>query len=1241
MNIKTISDSISKAYRQEPISKSEIQSFRQSLCTFYNSISKQSKERNLETYLREFLRSTFYFNNDINKPDNSDIDWAVRIGNKETPVGIIIENKSLRNKSEMITKEDLNRKAMHELIYYYLEERIEHNNTDIRHLIANNMYEFFIFDGQDFDKYFYQNKSLVKEYKDFKSGQKVRKDTSFFYEDIASKYVKDVQDLIPFTFFDLQKYKHSIESSSEDDLKKLAPLYRIFSDIHLLKKPFKNDNNSLNDKFYKELLHILGLEEAKENGKKTIIRRLPEDRTNPASLIELTITQIRKKLYKLTDRKKYGNSDSEQLYNIALELCITWINRILFLKLLESQLIKYHHDDESYRFLTIEKISDFDLLNYLFFDVLAIDYEKRDEYNIRHEFEKVPYLNSSLFEETYLEEKLININALMQSEQLPLANQSVLKKAGSPYEKSRKLPTLEYLFAFLDAYNFSSEGNDDEIREEPKTLISASVLGLIFEKINGHKDGAVFTPGYITMYMSHEAIRRTIIQKFNSTYNWHCSNETELWNRLDSIEISEANNVINSIKICDPAVGSGHFLVSALNEIICAKYDLGILVDKEGKKIKKQNYLIEIDKDELIVSNIDEGESELFSYQPGIPEKQRIQETLFNEKRLIIENCLFGVDINPNSVNICRLRLWIELLKNAYYTEESGYKYLETLPNIDINIKCGNSVISKYPLNASMNSSASIKKYKSAVTEYKQTSNKEKKYEIDEIIREIKAQISAGLRKEDKDFKALTRLEKRYYELTDSLSEDIFGYSKKQIRERNKEIKKLKDEIAVKRAIVEEKKNNIAFQGLNAFEWRFEFPEVLDDNGNFTGFDCIIGNPPYGLINKKQNKDEAIVVSENALDLYKNSPQFAPAQGGMLNIFRLFVVQSVYLLKPNGIFSEIFPLAFACDISSHKLRRFIIDNCSIISLEAFPERDNVQKRVFENAKMSVCILNMINKHNEECKFNLRINSNKYIDYSIMPGTISYGDLIKMDEQYLTIPLSDCKSLAIVKKIYDESDYFQSYGKCNTGEIDMTFCKEAFTKNTNDSVMIRGANIDRYVIKNTMSQGETFYLNDELLTQTKKIDDSLFTTTRLVLQGITGVNEKRRLKVAIMENAYCANSVNYCTFSRDVNKYFFLGLLNSNLINFVFKQFSTNSNVNGYEVDNLPIIYDENSTISELAMKILDETDLHQREKLENNIDFETYLLYKLTYEEVLVIDPFTPISRESFEKEFNKRQINN
>ena len=220
--------------------------------------------------------------------------------------------------------------------------------------------------------------------------------------------------------------------------------------------------------------------------------------------------------------------------------------------------------------------------------------------------------------------------------------------------------------------------------------------------------------------MCKETIRRAVFQKFNETKGWNCEDFEALYNKIE--DAKEANAIINSVKICDPAVGSGHFLVSALNEMIAIKHDLKVLVDREGKRLKE--YQVDIVNDELIVTNED---GLPFTYNPKSKESQRLQETLFHEKQTIIENCLFGVDINPNSVKICRLRLWIELLKNAYYKTDvtsSGVEMLETLPNIDINIKCGNSLIARFGLDADLKealkkSKLKIEDYKRAVDQYR------------------------------------------------------------------------------------------------------------------------------------------------------------------------------------------------------------------------------------------------------------------------------------------------------------------------------------------------------------------------------------------------------------------------------------------------------------------------------------------------------------------------------------------
>jgi len=416
------------------------------------------------------------------------------------------------------------------------------------------------------------------------------------------------------------------------------------------------------------LLHIIGLEEKKEGGKKLIQRKEERD---DGSLLENTINILASEnlLQQLPrDDADFGASKEEKLFNVGLELSITWVNRILFLKLLEGQLLNYHADDKSHRFLDSKTISNYDELNKLFFQVLAVQPKDRTG-AIKGKFSRVPYLNSSLFEPSLLERDTIRISNLDPGLSLKLATSTVLKTEGGK-KKTGEMPCLQYLFEFLDAYDFSSEGKE-EIQEENKTLINASVLGLIFEKINGYKDGSFFTPGFITMYMCRETVRRAVVQKFNEAKKWKLENFEQLHNKID--DVKEANEIINDLKICDPAVGSGHFLVSALNEIIAIKSELGILADRKGNRLRE--YSVQVVNDELITET---GINEFFEYKSGNKESQRVQEALFHEKQTLIENCLFGVDINPNSVKICRLRLWIELLKNAYYTSESKRK----LPSI-------------------------------------------------------------------------------------------------------------------------------------------------------------------------------------------------------------------------------------------------------------------------------------------------------------------------------------------------------------------------------------------------------------------------------------------------------------------------------------------------------------------------------------------------------------------------------
>lgn len=608
--------SLNKAYLRQSLKRDQIELLKANLARLLDKVNEKESEEHLKNLVSEFLKDTWYGSDfEINTKDRADLVIHNGPSSSDT-VGVLIEVKRPANRNEMISPERPNAKALHELLHYYMQERYLRDNNEIRHLVICNIYEWYIFDAADFERFFFGNQKLVKSYKDWNNGLLVGTSTDWFYKEIARKFIDENLAELPCTCFNLKDFDRVTRNTARADDNKLIALYKILSPPHLLKQRFVNDSNSLNREFYNELLHILGLEEVKDKGKK-LIRRTSGETRRDGTLLENTfnILKGRNKLATIDNPAQYGATQEEQYFSIALELCITWLNRILFLKLLEGQLITYHRGDRDFAFLNSTRIGDFDELNELFFDVLAVRVDERTE-TVHAKFGTIPYLNSSLFEESDLERATIRISELKNRLDLPVYPATVLKD-GNGRRINGNRNTLHYLFEFLDAYDFATEGAA-EIQEQNKTIINASVLGLIFEKINGYRDGSFFTPGFITMYMCRETIRHAVLRKFNERYGWSCVDFTDLYNNLDKIGIREANEVVNSLRICDPAVGSGHFLVSALNEIIALKSDIGILSDRDGKRLR--DHTVTVENDELIVTCDDQ----IFEYNFRAPESQRV-----------------------------------------------------------------------------------------------------------------------------------------------------------------------------------------------------------------------------------------------------------------------------------------------------------------------------------------------------------------------------------------------------------------------------------------------------------------------------------------------------------------------------------------------------------------------------------------------------------------------------------------
>jgi type II restriction/modification system DNA methylase subunit YeeA len=1066
MNLQKLQprEALNKAFLKINPFRNDVENFKNHLQNLLDKITESESEEFHKNLIVDFFKNTFYgANHFINTKGRNDL--VIYNGkDAKTSVGVILEFKKPNNKGEMLKVNHLNTKAFQELVLYFLRERLTGKNLEIKYLIATNIYEWFIFDAQTFENLFIGNKSLVQQFTDFEAGRLTSKKTEFFYKEIAQPAITEITDKITFTHFDIREYQEYLNPGKHPDEHKLISLFKLFSPEHLLKLPFTNDSNTLDKGFYSELLHIIGLVETKEGGKKLIQRKKQHDR-NIGSLIENAISQIDSldKISRLEKPEQFGETYQEQLFNLGLELAITWMNRILFLKLLEAQLIRYHKNDLSWGFLNLQKVANYDDLNSLFFSVLARKPQERSQnlqQKLQERFAHVPYLNSSLFEPTDIEQETICISNL-RNEKLPIFPGTILKDNNGK-KLTGEINTLEYLFAFLNAYNFSSDIGE-EIQEENKRLINASVLGLIFEKINGYKDGSFFTPGFITMYMCRETIRRAVIQKFNNIKGWNCETIDDLYDQIE--DKKAANDLINSLKICDPAVGSGHFLVSALNEIIAIKSELKILLDRQGKRLKE--YSFEVANDELIV--IDE-DGLLFEYNPKNQESQRVQETLFHEKQTIIENCLFGVDINPNSVKICRLRLWIELLKNAYYKTspltpllggEGNIEELETLPNIDINIKCGNSLISRFSLDGNLQVALSkqkytIEDYKNAVKTYRNAENKEQKRKMERLIQEIKGNFKTSLGLSDPNKTKLRKLEGEVENLEDQIF--LIPETKAEKTKREKKIAKLNNEIDKLRVEIEDIENGKIYE--NAFEWRFEFPEVLNDDGVFIGFDVVIGNPPY--IRQEEIKNQKPYLQTNFI-----------TYSGTADLYVFFVEKGFKILKAKGQFCYIMPNKWMQAGYGKALRTYILEN----QLQAIIDFGDVQ--VFEEATTYPCILNASKQRN--------INNNfisaavKTLNYS--NGFTAYLETISNeitvetlnDEIWVISSDSDQKLLSRIKSncvalaeyINGEAHYGIKTGLTEAFVIGNENYREIINKDSRNSKIIRsfilGRNIKPYAI----------------------------------------------------------------------------------------------------------------------------------------------------------------------------------
>ncbi len=1156
-------------------SKEQLEAFETAFNAFLET-NPQENENHHNDAFNDLLKSVFKYKV---KPTKR-IDSAIL--NDDDKVEVIIEFKALKNPNEFIKKGDLNVKALHESLFYYLIERKEGNNN-LKHLILATIKELYIIDANEFEV-FNKDKEIKKAFENChdKKGNDPR--TKAFY-DACQKRLNELDRSLKYHHISLKK-------------ENLALIYQALSPNFLLKIPKYSDANTLNEDFYEELLYILGLEEQNEKGK---------------TLIKPSRTQN-----SLSDalKKKYKNLDDEEV----MALLIAWNNRILFLRLLESLLISFKHFEKP--FLTTENFKTFNALNNLFFEVLAKKNSERSP-KIKEDkiLQKIPYLNSSLFDKTPLESKGHEIKSL-NNDALEIYPKSVLKKH-EDYQKEKDLPLLKYLFEFLRVYDFTTTPKDikDNTNTSESRLINPSVLGLVFEKLNGYKEGSFYTPSFITSYMCKESITTIVLDKFNAIYQWDCKDKDlkvlreKIDRNFSNEKAKEYLNTLLTLRICDPAVGSGHFLVSALNEMVWVAYELGLIASLYRHKLRLEN-------DEIIIHT---PENKVFKYTLPHSENDphhQIQKELFELKKDIIENCLFGVDINPNSCEITKLRLWIELLKYSYYIFEEGKNTnnLETLPNIDINIKCANSLISRFNLNDDLKKIPNIKKkiqeYKDLVAQYKDPNPLYPLNKADLInkIQDLKNTFSLTL----KDLKTKAELEKaiekhikkyNFFALDDKSLLDGLDYFIPSLFGTLKLSPKEEEEAFASYGRIRalRKKLDDALSGReyhNAFEWRFEFPEVLDDEGDFLGFDCIIGNPPY--IDYRKIDEKTKIFLSKFSSVYKKSKEGS--------IFVYFIERASQLIIRHGEISFINPIAYLCKPTDHGIRDYIDKNLKITMLI---DLSNI--KIFESASTYTCI-NIFKRENKKNE----ILFQRYDDFT---------ELSSNKDDFLKIPSVNIEHISIF--LDPISRHIAERCKTQLGDFCKIFCGLSKTGFRSDVI---NTNNNKSVYFLESSDIYRYYVNDFGKKFLKRIDDYFSQEKQEIFEQqdiIFMTRMTNQIRCVVVPLGVYGGKVNILTDFR-IDRFLILGVLNSKLMTYFYKKkfFPTHMQGGAFGFDTLsvetlpiPQITKSNQPTADKIIVLVDKI-LQTKEKdpkantqgLEKEIDALVYQLYNLTDEEIKIIE---------------------
>lgn len=792
------------------------------------------------------------------------------------------------------------------------------------------------------------------------------------------------------------------------------------------------------------------------------------------------------------------------------------------------------------------------------------DSEKIDDHVL-----EVPFLNGGLFERDQYDNLEIKLpkeffhNETCKEEKRELSETKL--------RDNDNFFTQCGILDLFNQYNFTIDENDPN---DAEVGVDPEMLGKIFENLlEDNKDkGAFYTPKEIVQYMCNESLIAYLQTKVPNHDDEIRQFVLDAERKDVPFETNMLLNAIKEVKICDPAIGSGAFPMGLLNLLVALR-----------EKLESSTQRVEL-------------------------------------KKSIIQNNIYGVDIEKGAIDIARLRFWLSIMVD----EENP----TPLPNFEYKFMQGNSLLTTFDLQY-----VDIKQAKQNVTITKQINEKKK----DLLVKKMDFYRLSGEDKYKKEveikllivdiLKLRLGFEQASVEQQDTTRQmELFAApdmpqnnrSQKKIQEvkaAQKRVQRLIEKLLeIEKQLKDETKTweERAKTDILFFDWEICFAEIFpqDKTENERGFDIVIGNPPYKIVAKEDPTNDIYKFKYNVV---------AHRAGGKKNLFHLFFEQGINLTKRQGCLSYITPDTYLSGNDTKSLREFLVKNTDIKSIVHYTEKD----KVFKNVTQAVAII-VLRKQNHGVKFTI------FSDGKI--NEIRYENLTKTNKYIFKG--SNC----IIEKMKEQLQTFEDVCDGYKGDVNLGTKKAFFTneKNTETLPLIRGDQIQKFCYE---SGNEYCLLSALAKNHTKK--------ERIVFKEVANMGLKYRIKGTILKNVICGDTCNVIFSKGKIENEFILAILNSKIVNYYFKFFNQTNHVPIGELKRIPFptaTIRQRGDIIRIVEKIFETKIVSSQadtKDLEAKIDVLVYLLYGLTWNEVQIVENSLSQVQECGETEDKKKKGKN